>query len=154
MAPKNMDIREGKVRRQREWDESFSSLRRFLADPVVKQALGRLKKKDPELAARLDLIEANVKARPRAGRAPSEAEEALLEQIFGKPTEEEQKAPDAQLEEWLIVFRDVEKQFDSEWKEKTGEALVKTADKALYKVKSMGKDGIAAATNGQNVQAA
>ncbi len=39
-------------------------------------------------------------------------------------------------------------------KAKTGEALIKAADKALYKVKAMGKDGIAAATGGETVQAA
>jgi hypothetical protein len=130
VARKKRQSAEDKKRRQQEWDESFLSLRRFLADPVAKQALSRLKKKDSKLTSLLQGIEASVQSGRVPGRAPSEEEEALLEQIFGKPTEEERKASDAQLEEWLADFREVEKQFNAEWKEKTGETppRIKTDD--------------------------
>lgn len=126
MTPKKRRNRKGKKSR----DEGLSSLRLFLADPVAKQALGRLKKKDSKLTSLLEGIEASVRSGRVPGPAPSEEEEALLEQIFGKPTEEEQKELDVRCEEWLADFREVEKQFNAEWQEKTGEAppRIKTDD--------------------------
>ena len=103
-------------------DEDLSSLRRFLADPVSKQALSRLKKKDKKLGALLERIEVSVRDGSFLGPTPSDADEALLEQVFGKPTEDEQKETDAKLEKWLSDFREVEEQFSAEWLEKTGEA--------------------------------
>ena len=78
-------------RHLREEMDELSSLRVFLADPVSKRAFARLKKKERKLVGLLESIETNVQNGPFPCGAPSNADEALLERVFGKPTEEEQR---------------------------------------------------------------
>jgi hypothetical protein len=128
VAMKSHDDSGEQGRRQREWDDADAALRRFLADPVAKRALKRLKKRDREIAPLLERIEASVEDDFDSMPAPSEEDEALLDQVFGEPSEDERRKADVALEEWIADFREVEREFNAE----QGYLLYSTTPKGLW----------------------